>query len=86
MPTVELPPYMRKTNAESVREECAPYRTMSFEDRARELGLLCRGIPAILARYSDEHWAKLQALDARLPDSTRAALARLRLQYRERPR
>lgn len=32
---LELPAYMRQSNVEAVREECAPYRDMSFEERAR---------------------------------------------------
>ncbi len=75
---LELPAYMRQSNVEAVREECAPYRDMSFEERARELRLVCSSVPRMLATYSPEHRARLAELDDRLPVSTVVALARLR--------
>lgn len=86
MPPIDLPAYMRKSNVDSVREECAPYRNMDFEERARELKVVCAGVPAMLARYSEEHRTRLAAIDDRLPESTRRALARLRREYREQQR
>ena len=84
MPRIELPAHMTKSAVEAVREECAPYRDMSFEERARLIALLCADVPAILRRYSPEHLARLRELDDRLPESTVRALERLRAEARAR--
>jgi hypothetical protein len=73
---------MTKSAVDSVREECAPYRNMSLHEKARLIGLVCADVPAILARYTPEHIARMYALDDRLPESTLEALARLRRQAR----
>lgn len=64
------------SNAESLREEAAPYVGLSPEERARMLAAACRAGARLLRARPDA--ARLLERTDPLPESTVRALARLR--------
>lgn len=77
-----LPPVLSKLpgwlvdDAESVRQEAAPYRDMLPTERGAHLAAACRGAARLIASRADR--ARVLEYRDALPESTRAALARLR--------
>jgi hypothetical protein len=69
------------SNAESLREEAAPYVGLSPEERARMLGAACRAGVRLLRARPDA--ARLLERTDPLPESTERALVRLRALKRE---
>jgi hypothetical protein len=69
---------------DSVREEAAEWRSLTDEERIREVRACCRAARRWLAYHPDPG----RALGFRdpLPESSERALARLRAQYRDRRR
>lgn len=71
-------------DADSVRQEAAPYLAMTPAQRLRDLKAVCRAGARLLRARSDAELAL--AYRDPLPESTLAALSRLRKQARERSR
>lgn len=77
----ELPGWVTSDD-ESVRREVAEYRELTPADRARVLAVACRTAAKLLAARADA--AEVLAFGDPLPESTLAALARLRGSSRAR--
>jgi hypothetical protein len=77
----KLPPWV-VSNRESVLAEAAPYRHLSADERARHLAIACRTSGRMLRARPD--WQRIVELRDPLPESSRAALVRLRAEAQHR--
>lgn len=71
-----LPPSLRREN-DPTEEKLAPYRDMTPEERVAITAAVCRSAAAMLALHADRQ--RILDLQDPLPESTLAALRRLRL-------
>jgi hypothetical protein len=76
-----LPPWATADRA-SIERQAARYRSLTPEERARELAAVCRAAARLVASRPDR--AEILAHRDELPESSRRALARLREEYRSR--
>ncbi|GAB5545214.1 MAG: hypothetical protein SangKO_049740 [Sandaracinaceae bacterium] len=73
-------PWTELDPIEDVRDEAREYAHMTPVERGRLVAAACRGAAALLAARPDA--ARALAWEDPLPESTRAALARLRQEWR----